>query len=202
MAAAVIASQPMPRWLPGSPSRTVRTRLSSMTPCCVHGVRSPLRGAGRPRSSLSSRKMFCRLRGSGRTSGATENDRPTACPGVGYGSVRDQHAHVVERLRNARRMLAPAGAHGRPAAVSARRYSPIRVKPSCSGAIAGAHDGWTSSVMGVATVSPSSSSLLGSAATLVRHSRGPGVGLEIEGLGACPQSGAGLEVQGPRSRRA
>ena len=42
--------------------------------------------------------MFCRLRGMGRTSGATENDRPTACPG---GRVRvlpdDQHPHVGQR---------------------------------------------------------------------------------------------------------
>ena len=43
-------------------------------------------GWGSPRSLSSSRKMLIRLGGSGRTSGATENDSPTACPGVGYGS--------------------------------------------------------------------------------------------------------------------
>ena len=42
--------------------------------------------------------MFCRLRGIGRTSGATENDSPTACPG---GRIRiladDQYAYVGQR---------------------------------------------------------------------------------------------------------
>ena len=40
-------------------------------------------GGGTPTSAHSSRKMFCRLRGTGRTSGATANDSPTGCPGVG-----------------------------------------------------------------------------------------------------------------------
>ena len=45
-------------------------------------------------------KMLSRLRGSGRTSGATEKLKPTACPGVGYGILPDdQHPHLVERER-------------------------------------------------------------------------------------------------------
>ena len=62
---------------------TVSTLFSSITPCCDHGVRSPVEGAGCPRSLAYSLKMLSRLRGSGRTSGATEKLSPTACPGVG-----------------------------------------------------------------------------------------------------------------------
>ena len=53
---------------------------------------------GSPRSARYSVKMLARLRGSGRTSGATEKLSPTACPGVGYGILADdQHPHAVER---------------------------------------------------------------------------------------------------------
>ena len=58
------------------------TRLSSMTPCWHHGVRSPDVGLGTPRSLTSSRKMFSRLRG-GLTPGATEKLSPMGWPGVG-----------------------------------------------------------------------------------------------------------------------
>ena len=54
IAASVTGSQPLPWWLFGWPTPTVRHLLSSMTPCPVHGVRSPLAGMGRPRSSVSS----------------------------------------------------------------------------------------------------------------------------------------------------
>ena len=49
----------------------------------AQGARSPHEGWGWPRSAVYSSKMLARLRGSGRTSGATEKLRPTACPGVG-----------------------------------------------------------------------------------------------------------------------
>ena len=83
MAASVTCSHPLPRWDAGVPGCTVSTRLSSITPCAAHGDRSPVPGYGRPRSATYSVKMLARLFGSGRTSGATENDSPTACPGVG-----------------------------------------------------------------------------------------------------------------------
>ena len=37
MACSVTASQPLPRWEPGLPGATVRTRLRSRTPCCRPG---------------------------------------------------------------------------------------------------------------------------------------------------------------------
>ena len=77
MAYSVTRSQPRPRWLAGAPGATVSTRLRSITPCSNHGVRSPSSGFGTSRSLTSSVKMFTRLRGSGRTSLATENDSPT-----------------------------------------------------------------------------------------------------------------------------
>ena len=82
MARCVTFSQPQPLCDAGAPGRTVRTRLSSMTPCSHHGVRSPDVGWGTPRSLTSSRKMFSRLRG-GRTPGATEKLSPMGWPGVG-----------------------------------------------------------------------------------------------------------------------
>ena len=83
MACSVTSSQPLPRWEPGRPGSTVSTRLSNSTPRCAQGLRSPVEGVGNPRSSRYSRKMLARLRGSGRTPGSTENDSPTAWPGVG-----------------------------------------------------------------------------------------------------------------------
>ena len=44
IACSVTASQPLPRWEPGLPGATVRTRLRSRTPCVVQGVRSPFCG--------------------------------------------------------------------------------------------------------------------------------------------------------------
>ena len=77
------ASHPLSRCEPGSPGATVSTLLSSSTPCSVHGVRSPVDGVGWPRSSVYSRKMLASDRGTGRVVGDTENDNPTAWPGVG-----------------------------------------------------------------------------------------------------------------------
>src|SRR5690625_2770770 len=83
MACSVTASHPFERCEPALPCWTVRHRLSSSTPWSAHGVRSPHDGGGRSRSAEYSRKMFSRLRGSGRTSDATEKLSPTAWPGVG-----------------------------------------------------------------------------------------------------------------------
>src|ERR1700761_312767 len=83
IAHSVTASHPLPRCDAGLLGRTVSTLFSSSTPRCAHGVRSPQDGCGCPRSAVYSSKMLDRLRGSGRTSGATEKLRPTACPGVG-----------------------------------------------------------------------------------------------------------------------
>ena len=82
IARCVTFSQPQPLCEAGAPGRTVSTRLSSMTPCRHHGVRSPDVGLGTPRSLTSSRKMFSRLRG-GLTPGATEKLSPMGWPGVG-----------------------------------------------------------------------------------------------------------------------
>ena len=55
-------------------------------------------------------KMFSRLRGSGRTSGATEKLRPTACPGVGYGSCPTISTRTASKGNvKARNTFAPAG---------------------------------------------------------------------------------------------
>ena len=64
--------------------------------------------------------MFSRLRGSGRTSGATEKLSPTACPGVGYGSWPTiSTLHRVERksegaqhMCTRRQIAAPHGKFG------------------------------------------------------------------------------------------
>src|ERR1700758_2452167 len=83
IAHSVTTSQPLPRWDAGFPGCTVNPLLSSKTPCCAHGVRSPLDGVGYPRSAQYSPKMFSRLRGNGLTSRATEKLSPTGWPGVG-----------------------------------------------------------------------------------------------------------------------
>ncbi len=44
----VIASEPLPRWDPACPARTVSAELRRRTPRSAHGVRSPVRGAGTP----------------------------------------------------------------------------------------------------------------------------------------------------------
>ena len=62
----------------GLPGRTVSTLFSSITPRSAHGDRSPVLGGGNPRSLPYSAKILSRLRGSGRTSGATEKLNPTA----------------------------------------------------------------------------------------------------------------------------
>jgi transcription-repair coupling factor (superfamily II helicase) len=55
----------------------------TIEPCSVHGVRSPFDGLVSPRSECISRKMFSRLPGRERTSGATAKLSPMAIPGVG-----------------------------------------------------------------------------------------------------------------------
>ena len=71
-------------------------------------------------------KMLSRLRGSGRTSGATEKLSPTACPGVGYGSWPTMSTRTSSNGKvKARSTFSPAGRYRCPAAISARRNSPI-----------------------------------------------------------------------------
>jgi hypothetical protein len=49
-------------------------------------------------------------RGTGRVVGDTENDRPTACPGVGYGSCPTMSTRTASNgWVNARSTFAPAG---------------------------------------------------------------------------------------------
>ncbi len=108
----VIACHPRSRCEAGAPARTVRTLLSSRTPCSAHGVRSPFDGGGQPRSACSSVKMFASERGTGRTSAPTENARPTACPGVGYGSwpTTSTRTSAIGRAK-ARSTASGAGSH-------------------------------------------------------------------------------------------
>ena len=149
IAASVISSQPLPRCDPGVPGATVSTLLSSRTPWSAHGLRSPVSGRAQPRSSWSSRKMLLRLRGIGRTSGATENDSPTAWPGVGYGSCPTMRTRTPASGRvKARSTLGPAGRYPRPAASSARRKSPMSLTRPATGARACAQSGATSSSRG------------------------------------------------------
>ncbi len=144
MACSVTASQPLPRCEPGLPGATVRTRLRSRTPCCVQGVRSPLAGCGRPRSSRYSWRMLRRLPGSGLTSGATLKLRPTGWPGVGYGSWPTIRTRTSSSgCWRAARMRVAFGRNGRFAARSARRKSPSWAITSATGASASAQPGPT-----------------------------------------------------------
>ena len=84
MIASVSVSQPLPAWLAGWPSSTVRQVLSNNTPFCAHGTRLPPvcekgDGGAAPPSRWSSLKML-RNEGGMRTPGATENASPSACP--------------------------------------------------------------------------------------------------------------------------
>src|SRR6185436_14127834 len=86
--------------------------------------------------------MLASDRGIGRTSGATENDSPTACPGVGYGSCPTISTRASANGRvKARSTFGPAGRYRRPAAISARRNSPICATTGSTGASARAHPG-------------------------------------------------------------
>ncbi|CAM5667545.1 hypothetical protein SALBM311S_06361 [Streptomyces alboniger] len=82
MACSVTSSHPLPRCAAGLRGAVVNALLSNSTPCCVHGVRSPF-DAWAVRGRSASRKMFSRLPGNERTSGATAKLSPMAIPGVG-----------------------------------------------------------------------------------------------------------------------
>ena len=60
MARSVKISQPLFRWLPALPARTVRTLLRSITPFFAHFVSSPWLGGVIPRSDCNSLKIFCK----------------------------------------------------------------------------------------------------------------------------------------------
>src|SRR5436305_15343461 len=78
--------------------------------------------------------MLTRLFGIGRTSGATGKLGPTACPGVGYGSCPTMSTRTSwNGCLNARRTCSPAGRYLRPAAISARRNSPIAATCGATG---------------------------------------------------------------------
>src|SRR5918994_4652954 len=84
--------------------------------------------------------MLASERGTGRASGATENDSPTAWPGVGYGSWPTISTRTSSKGRvNAGSTFGPAGGYRRPAASSARKNSPICVITGSTGASARAH---------------------------------------------------------------
>src|SRR3954451_7620790 len=88
--------------------------------------------------------MFTRLRGSGWTSGATENDSPTGWPGVGYGSWPTSSTFTSASGRlNARRMWSPCGRYPCPLRISSRRNRPIAVIRSSTGSSAAAQSGAT-----------------------------------------------------------
>src|SRR5262245_32485350 len=149
IACSVTSSHPLPWWEFGRPGWTVSALFSSRTPRSVHGPRSPLDGAGWPRSSLYSWKMFTRLFGSGRTSGATEKHRPIGWPGVGYGSWPTISTRTsANGCLNARSTFSPDGRYCRPAAISARRNSPIAAMRSSAGASASAQPASTISCSG------------------------------------------------------
>ena len=86
IAASVNLPQPASKCAADLPDEVVRWRFSSMTPWLAQRCKSPPFEISLPRSSRNSRIMFCRLLGSGLTSGETANDSPMACPAVGYGS--------------------------------------------------------------------------------------------------------------------
>ena len=111
------------------PGVTVSTRLSSSTPWSAHGVRSPLLGVGRPRSVSSSRKMLARLFGTGRTSGATENDRPdrvARASGRGPGRRRGRARHPAVARTRAARGRRRAGSRDRAATSRAQELAELR----------------------------------------------------------------------------
>ena len=83
MARSVTASQPRPRCEAGAPGRTVRHAVEQH-----HALLEPRRQVtvrGRRAADVVDELLVDvdQALGSGRTSGATENDSPTACPGVG-----------------------------------------------------------------------------------------------------------------------
>src|SRR3954469_10059559 len=93
--------------------------------------------------------MLTRLFGIGRTSGATEKLNPTACPGVGYGSCPTISTRTSwNGCLNARSTCSPAGRYVRPAAISARRNSPIAATCGATGSRASAQPASTMSCSG------------------------------------------------------
>src|SRR6266496_576082 len=93
--------------------------------------------------------MVTRLFGSGATSGATEKHRPIGWPGVGYGSWPTMRTRTsANGCLNARSTLSPDGRYCRPAAISARRNSPMAAMRSSAGASASAQPASTMSCSG------------------------------------------------------
>ena len=85
MIRSVKVSHPLLAWEPAWWARTVRTALSSRTPCRAHASRLPCDGRGQPTSVSISLKMFS-SEGGGFTPGCTEKHSPWAWPGPWYGS--------------------------------------------------------------------------------------------------------------------
>ena len=83
MACSVTASQPFPRCEPGCPGRDGEHPVEQHHALLRPGVRSPFDGAAVAEVVGVLAVDVGQALGIGRTSGATENDRPTACPGVG-----------------------------------------------------------------------------------------------------------------------
>ena len=103
--------------------------------------------------------MLTRLGGIRRVPGATEKLRPMAFPGVGYGSWPTMSTRTSSNgCLNARSTFSPAGRYRRPAAISARRNSPIAAIWPATGSSARAQPGSmmlrSGSVMGSTVVAP------------------------------------------------
>src|SRR5699024_23709 len=91
--------------------------------------------------------MLRRLLGIGRTWGATANDSPIGCPGVGYGSWPTMRTLTpANGCWKARNTCSPAGRYVCPAAISERRNSPIEPIRSATGCSAAAQPDSTTSV--------------------------------------------------------
>jgi hypothetical protein len=104
MMASVNNSQPLPEWLAGCPSSTVRQVLSKRTPFCAHFTRLPpgcgRAGKGVPRSRCSSLKIL-RSDGGKRHTWRHGKRQPSAWPRPWYGSC----PRMTTRTADGRRQL-------------------------------------------------------------------------------------------------
>ena len=140
----------------------VSALLSSSTPCSGPRRQVAVRRARGGRGRRAARGRCSRgCAGIGRTSGATENDSPTACPGVGYGSCPTISTRTSSKgCWKARSTFAP----GRQVAAAAGDLGAQEVAHRCAttgstGANARAHPASTISDNGFpATRGPSSRS--------------------------------------------
>ena len=109
MASSVTASQPIPRWDPDAPGRTVSTRLSSNTPWAAHGVRSPLAETGETEVVV---QFFIDVLQAPRHGTNSRLDRKRQADRMSGSRVRvlpdDQHADILERIGECPQDVLPA----------------------------------------------------------------------------------------------